>query len=131
MNLFSFRTSLRKVSYYNGAIQILTPTNNNLNELAPVPTRGSTAGVNFDARNFVQYQIPSSFAMNLTLRQDLEPLGMKGFFILAKARNLLGTDVWGVLQMDAQGSWNSNTYNRPNQLPDFGRQFYVQIGYTM
>jgi hypothetical protein len=65
------------------------------------------------------------------LRQDLEPLGMKGFFILAKARNLLGTDVWGVLQMDAQGSWNSNTYNRPNQLPDFGRQFYVQIGYTM
>jgi hypothetical protein len=67
-----------------------------LNELAPVPTRGSTAGVNFDARNFVQYQIPSSFAMNLTLRQDLEPLGMKGFFILAKARNLLGTDVWGV-----------------------------------
>lgn len=129
--LFPSQTSIAAELYYNGSIQILTPTNNNLGELTPVPNRGGVAGTTFDARNFVQYQIPSSFAMNLTLRQDLEPLGMKGFFILAKARNLLGTDVWGVLQMDAQGSWNSNTFNRPNQLPDFGRQFYIQFGYTM
>ena len=128
---FPSQTSIAAELYYNGPIQILTPTNNNLNELSPVPTRSGVAGVNFDARNYVQYQIPSSFAMNLTIRQDLEVIGMKGFYILAKARNLLGTDVWGVLQMDAQGAWNSNTYNRPNQLPDFGRQFYVQFGYTM
>ncbi|MCS6807505.1 MAG: TonB-dependent receptor [Candidatus Kapabacteria bacterium] len=129
--LFPSQTSLAAEVYYNGPIQILTPTNNNLGDLSPVPTRGGVAGVNFDARNFVQYQIPSSFAVNLTIRQDLEPLGMKGFFVLAKARNLLGTDVWGVLQMDSQGSWNPNTFVRPNQLPDFGRQFYIQVGYTM
>jgi hypothetical protein len=128
--LFPSQTSIAAEFYFNGAITMLTPTNNNLGELSPVPTRGGTAGVNFEARNFNEYAIPSSFSMNLTIRQDLEPLGLKGFFVLAKARNLLGTAVWNVLQMDAQGSWNNSTFNRPNQLPDFGRQFYVQVGYT-
>jgi outer membrane receptor protein involved in Fe transport len=129
--LFPSQTSIAAELYFNGPIQILTPTNNNIGDLSPVPTAGGVPGVNFDARNFAEYQIPSSFAVNLTIRQDLEPLGLKGFFILAKARNLLGTDVWNVLQMDAQNSWNPNTFYRPNQIPDFGRQFYVQFGYTM
>lgn len=128
--LFPSQTSIAAEFYYNGAITMLAPTNNNLGELSPVPTRGGVAGTTFDARNFNEYSIPSSFAMNLSIRQDLEPLGMKGFFVLAKARNLLGTPVWGVMQMDAQGSWSNTTFNRPNQLPDFGRQFYVQFGYT-
>ena len=37
---FPSQTSIAAEFYYNGSIQILTPTNNNLNELSPVPTRG-------------------------------------------------------------------------------------------
>jgi outer membrane receptor protein involved in Fe transport len=115
-------TSFALEAYFNGGIRILTPVNNNLGD--PQPTDAGQP-------NFLQYETPPSFALNLTIRQDLEPLGLKGWFVLAKARNLLGTPVWGALQMDSQGSWNNNTFVRPNQIPDFGRQFYVQFGYTL
>jgi outer membrane receptor protein involved in Fe transport len=116
------QTSFAGEAYFNGAITILTPVNNNLGD--PSPTDAGQP-------NFREYSIPSSFSVNLTIRQDLEPLGLKGWFVLAKARNLLATPVWNVLQMDAQGSWNNTTFNRPNQLPDFGRQIYIQVGYTL
>ncbi len=115
-------TSVAAEVYFNGSIRILTPVNNNLGD--PQPTAA-------DQPNFREYNIPSSFALNLTARQDLESVGLRGFFVLLKARNLLNTPVWNVMQMDAQGSWNPNTFVRPNQIPDFGRQFYIQLGYTL
>jgi outer membrane receptor protein involved in Fe transport len=116
------QTSVAAEAYFNGTITILTPVNNNL---------GGPSPADATQPNFREYSIPSSFALNLTIRQDLEPLGLKGWFVLAKARNLLGTPVWNVLQMDAQSSWSNTTFNRPNQLPDFGRQLYIQFGYTL
>jgi outer membrane receptor protein involved in Fe transport len=116
------QTSFAGEVYFNGGITMITPVNNNLGDPSPAEP---------GQPNFREYTTPSSFSINLTIRQDLEPLGMKGFFVLLKGRNLLNTPVWNVMQMDAQGSWNNNTFVRPNQIPDFGRQLYIQLGYTL
>jgi outer membrane receptor protein involved in Fe transport len=119
---FESGTALAAEIYYNGSIFMVTRTNNNVGD--PVPSVANPI------QSYAEYNIPSSFSMNLSIRQDLDIIGLKGFFIQAKARNLLGTDVWYVLNATTQDSWNENTFVRPNQLPDFGRQFYIQLGYT-
>jgi outer membrane receptor protein involved in Fe transport len=119
---FDSGTSLGAELYYNGSIFMLTRTNNNVGD--PVPSVANPI------QAYAEYNVPASFSMNLSVRQDLDVIGLKGFFVLAKARNLLGSDVWYVLNATTQNSWNENTFVRPNQLPDFGRQFYIQVGYT-
>jgi hypothetical protein len=75
------------------------------------------------------YEVPSSFMVNIAARQDLSFFGLDNCYGLFKIDNVLDTDVWYGLNMDAQSSWDYRVYARPNQLPGFGRRFYVQLGY--
>ena len=101
--------------YYNSSITMLAPGVNNVED-APLDVV------------YRVYEVPASFFFNLAIRQDLSVWGLNGWFCQLKVDNVLDTDVWYGLNMDAQSSWDYDLYSRPNQLPGFGRRFYAQLG---
>jgi outer membrane receptor protein involved in Fe transport len=110
------KTTLAAEIYYNSSITIYTPAVNNVED--PV-----------SADVFTVYDVPGSFSLNAAVRQDLSIVGLDRCYCLFKIDNILDTDVWYGLNMDAQSSWDYTAYSRPSQLPGFGRRFYVQAGY--
>ncbi len=109
---FSSRTTLAGELYYNGQIKELIPT---------APNSKSP---------FVEHRVPESAYLNATLRQDLDRIGVKGLWLEVKVNNLLDSDVNGVLNVDSESSWLPTMYEKPHQLPDFGRRIFVQLGYA-
>ncbi len=110
------KTTLAAEIYYNSSITMYTPAVNNLED-AP------------SGEVYKVYDVPGSFSLNIAARQDLTVVGLDRCYCLFKIDNVLDTDVWYGLNMDAQSSWDYRVYSRPNQLPGFGRRFCVQIGY--
>jgi hypothetical protein len=130
---FKFGTSIAIEGYFNGSITAIFAANNNIEQANPANLirQGNQiiANPNINPNNFTEYQVPASFYTNLTLRQDFAPVGFKGLFVTVKVNNLLNNAVWNLLSSDAQG-WNSAIYNKPNQLPDFGRRFMFSLNYN-
>jgi outer membrane receptor protein involved in Fe transport len=117
---FSTGTTLALEARYNGKITSLRPLD--LNSGDPSPTQAGTP-------NYLLHSIPSSFTVDLHLRQDLKHFGWKGSHLAIGIHNLLDSKVWGVMNMDVQG-WDKNTYSKPTQIPGFGRQWTLQLGYS-
>lgn len=115
--LFRTQTLLAAELYYNSSIHLLTPAVNNMED-------NNASGVTYK-----EYDTPSSFSMDAALRQDLSVWGLKGCYCQLKIQNILDTDVWYGLNMDAQNSWDYHLYARPGRLPGFGRRFSVVAGY--
>ena len=109
-------TTLAAEMYYNSSTTIYVPAVNNIED--------SLSDVIYEV-----YEVPSSLSINCALRQDFSYFGLNGMFGLIKVENIFDTDTWYGLNMDAQQSWDYHLYARPNQLPGFGRRFYVQLGY--
>lgn len=130
---FNFGTSFGLEGYFNGSITAIFAANNNVGEANPASLiqQGNQIIVNpnINPNNFTEYKVPASFYTNLSIRHDFAPVGFKGLSINLKVINLFSSDVWNLLNADAQ-AWNSNIYTKPNQLPDFGRRFMFSLNYN-
>lgn len=104
-------TILATELFYNGEIQSLHPKRNN-DEL------------------FYLHKVPSSFYCNLTLNQNLSVIGMRGFQLIVRAENVLNNTVWNVLPSEAE-NWSAAKYEKPHQLPTWGRLFSVKLLATL
>jgi len=132
--LFATQTSLAWEAYYNGEILTLIPTNQNINGVNPaayIPDNKGNPIPNPDsnyinAPNYLEYKVPASFFADVTLRQSLDKIGMKGLQMTLKVRNIFDQDVWYINNDDAQ-SFSASTYSKTNQLAGFGRRFMVGI----
>ena len=109
------KTTLAAEIYYNSSIKSLVPAVNNAEDQPSADT-------------YKVYDVPASFSLNAAVRQDLSVFGLPRCFCLFKVDNILDTDVLYNLNMDAQSSWDYNVYARPEQLPGFGRRYYIQMG---
>lgn len=119
--VISTDTTIALEARYNGPIISLRPVE--LNPGDPKPTQTGTP-------NFLQHSTPSSFSVDFHVRQDLKRFGWKGGHLAIGIHNLLDAKVWGVMNMDVQG-WDKNTYSKPTQIPGFGRQWTLQVGYLL
>jgi len=79
---------------------------------------------------FFLHQIPASTQFNLNIGQDFAKLGFPGVRASVRVDNVLGQDVWNVMPFEAEATWAATSYERPHQLPGFGRRFYLSASYA-
>jgi outer membrane receptor protein involved in Fe transport len=113
-------TTVSAEVHVNGPITTIVPVDQNVGD--PSPSDPAQP-------NFLLAESRRTFTVDLSARQELAHVGLRGGFVAAQVRDLLDGPAWGVLNQDQQQTWDRNTWAQPNQLPGFGRRLYVQAGY--
>ena len=103
------KTTISSEMIHNGKIKGLYPARSNADEL------------------FYLHTIPSSQSINFIVRQDLTVLNLTNWFLTFRVENLFNSKVLGILPSEAEGSWSESVYEKPHQLPSFGRMFHVRL----
>ncbi|MCB1156229.1 MAG: TonB-dependent receptor, partial [Leptospiraceae bacterium] len=129
-------TSIALEIYHNGKIEEIYPARNQvlwINGEAKLTPGGSGSNIEM----YEKYYVPASTYVNLTLSKKWE----NGLRFLFKVENAFNQPVFGVLTYDSEGSFGSfnstdpnpysRGYERPHQLPSFGRLYHFQLSYNL
>jgi outer membrane receptor protein involved in Fe transport len=113
-------TTVAAEARYNGPLRTIVPVDQNVGD--PSPTDPAQP-------NYLIHRAEPSFVLDLSLRQEVAPFGLRGGHVAAQVRDLTHGPAWGVLNQDQQQTWDANTFGLPNRIPGFGRRLYLQVGY--
>lgn len=95
--------------------------NNEIQSLHPSPPESSVM--------WNLHKIPASSKFNLAVNFDFSRLKLKGLRASLKLENVFNSKVWSVLPTEAE-NWNESRYEKPHQLPGFGRILKLKISYS-
>jgi len=103
-------TSIAVEIIHNGEIKALHPKRENTEEL------------------YYEHEIPSSTLTKLTVVQSFKK--MEVLKLRLQINNLFNTNIWYILPSEAEESWSTEYYEKPHQLPGFGRYFQFSASYS-